>query len=103
MICNIRESNGKALIEVHGDLDNAHAANNFRETMYEVLTSGKKEAIIDMNAVESINSHGIGKLLLFYNKFKDIGGDLRITSTHGNIKEIFETLRMDVLFKVEKN
>ncbi|MDD5434716.1 MAG: STAS domain-containing protein [Nitrospira sp.] len=101
MECNIRELNGKTLVEVHGDLDNDEAARKFRETMYEVLTSGKKEAIIDMNAVESINSHGIGKLLLFYKKFKDIGGDLRVSSTHGHVKEVFETLMLDRLFKIE--
>ena len=101
MECNIRESNGKALVVVHGDMDNEDAAKKFRETMYEVLTSGKKEAIIDMNDVESINSHGIGKLLLFYKKFKDVGGDLRITSPHGHVKEVFETLMLDKLFKIE--
>lgn len=100
MECSIRENNGKAVVVVQGDLDNEEAAKKFRETMYTVLTAGNKEAIIDMNGVESINSHGIGKLLLFYKKFKDIGGDLRIISTHGHVKEVFETLMLDKLFKI---
>lgn len=101
MECSIRESNGRTVVVVQGDMDNEQAARTFRETMYELLTSGKREAVIDMSRVESINSHGIGKLLLFYKKFKDAGGELRISAPQGHVKEVFETLMLDRLFKIE--
>lgn len=101
MECSIRENNGRTVVAVQGDMDNEQAARTFRETMYELLTSGKRNAVIDMSGVESINSHGIGKLLLFYKKFKDAGGELRISSPQGHVKEVFETLMLDRLFKIE--
>lgn len=101
MECSIRESNGRTVVVVQGDMDNEQAARTFREAMYELLTAGKRNAVIDMSGVESINSHGIGKLLLFYKKFKDAGGELRISSPHGHVKEVFETLMLDRLFKIE--
>lgn len=101
MECTINESNGRIVIVVRGDLDNEQSARVFRDTMYDILTSGKKEATIDMSKVESINSHGIGKLLLFYKKFKDAGGNLKISAPQGSVKEVFETLMLDRLFKIE--
>lgn len=101
MQCNVRENNGRTIVIVQGDMDNENAAKTFRETMYELLTAGKKNAVIDLSLVESINSHGIGKLLLFYKKFKDAGGELRISSPKGHVKEVFETLMLDRLFKIE--
>ncbi len=101
MECSIRENNGRTVVVVQGDMDNEQAARTFRETMYELLSSGKKEAVIDMSMVDSINSHGIGKLLLFFKKFKDAGGELRISSPQGHVKEVFETLMLDRLFKIE--
>lgn len=101
MECSIREGNGRTVVVVQGDMDNEQAARVFRETMYELLTAGKRNAVIDMSRVESINSHGIGKLLLFYKKFKDAGGELRISSPQGHVKEVFETLMLDRLFKIE--
>ena len=101
MQCNVIENNGRTVVTIHGDMDNERAATTFRETMYELLSSGKKNAVIDMSHVESINSHGIGKLLLFYKKFKDAGGELKISSPQGHVKEVFETLMLDRLFKIE--
>jgi anti-anti-sigma factor len=101
MECSINESNGRTVIVVRGNLDNEQSARIFRDTMYNLLTAGKKEAIIDMSKVESINSHGIGKLLLFYKKFKDVGGNLKISAPQGSVKEVFETLMLDRLFKIE--
>ena len=34
-------------------------------------------------------------------KFKDAGGELRISSPKGHVKEVFETLMLDRLFKIE--
>jgi len=101
MECTVREINGRTFVVVQGDMDNELAAKSFRETMHELINSGKREVVIDMSGVGSINSHGIGKLLLFYKKFKDLGGELKISSPQGHVKEVFETLMLDRLFKVE--
>lgn len=101
MQCNIKEnSNGKVVV-VHGDLDNEQAAKTLRDALSEILTSGEKYVVIDMGLVESINSYGIGKLLLFYKKFRDVNGEIRLCSLNGHVKEVFETLMLDRLFKIE--
>ncbi len=101
MQCSIKENSGRTVIVVNGDLDNEQAAKELRDALSEILTSGKKHAVIDMGLVESINSYGIGKLLLFYKKFKDVDGELRVCSLKGHVKEVFETLMLDRLFKIE--
>ncbi len=101
MQCSIKENSSGTVVVVQGDLDNEQAAKTFRDTLNEVLTSGHKHVVIDMSLVESINSYGIGKLLLFYKKFKDTGGDLRVCSLQGHVKEVFETLMLDRLFRIE--
>ena len=101
MQCTIRENSSGTVVIVQGDLDNEQAAKAFRDTLSELLTSGRKNTVIDMSCVESINSYGIGKLLLFYKKFRDAGGELRVCSLQGHVKEVFETLMLDRLFKIE--
>src|SRR3972149_1076170 len=101
MECSVRENNGRSVVVVQGDMDNDHAVSIFRETMLALLKSGKRDVVIDMSKVESINSHGIGKLLLFYKKFKEAGGEIKISSLEGHTKEVFETLMLDRLFKIE--
>jgi len=44
-----------------------------------------------------INSHGIGKILMFYRRFKGIGGKIYVAPLNDSIREIFEPLMLDKL------
>jgi len=100
MECTVEEHNGITRVILAGELDTEEAAKTFRNVMHDLLMTGKKRPIIDMSRLESINSHGIGKLLLFYKKFKDAGGEIQISSPQGHVKDVFETLMLNRLFKI---
>lgn len=99
---SVRHSGSVATVILKGDLEGMRASDSFRDILHELLISGMRAVVIDMNGLESINSHGIGKLLLFYKKFKDAGKELSIWSPQGKVRETLEVLMLDRLFKIEQ-
>ncbi|NJL59391.1 MAG: STAS domain-containing protein [Desulfobacteraceae bacterium] len=61
----------------------------------ELYNNGEKEIVIDFGDINLINSHGIGKILMFYKRLKQIGGNMYVMPLKGNMKEIFESLLLN--------
>ena len=98
MQCTVKEIGRRTVIVLHGNLDSPQAAGVFRDSLASLLASGKRKITVDLSYVDSIDSNGIGKFLLFYKKLRENGGELRVSSLKGRTEEIFKTLMLDQLF-----
>ena len=91
---------GKTVLKVEGDLDSYERADDFKEALEGLYAEGETEVVLDLDGVERINSHGIGKVLMFYRRFRDRGGNLYVKAPlRGKVKENFETLRLNNILK----
>lgn len=92
------EKRGDAVVvRVTRNIDDMESGEAFKTTLMELYRLGEKEIIIDFGDIRLINSHGIGKILMFYRRFKAIGGAMYVTPLSGAIKEVFESLMLDKL------
>lgn len=91
---------GKIVVKVDTDLDSYAAAIEFKEVLEDMYKQDKKEIVLDLDMVEKINSFGTGKILMFYRRFKKVDGELYFKSPlKGEVKDIFEELKLDRLLK----
>jgi len=97
MITKTEKIGGKSVIRVLKDIDDMKAGEEFKMALMELYKEGEKEVVIDLRQINLINSHGIGKILMFYRRFKAIGGELYVTPLRGSVREIFESLMLDKL------
>ncbi len=99
-ITTVRNKEGKVVVKVGCDLASGRDAAEFKDTLQKLYDEGEKEIVLDLNGVGMINSYGIGKILMFYKRFKDVGGKLYIKGPlQGTIKETFQTIMLDKLLK----
>lgn len=93
-------NDGKVILRVNNSLDDHEKSTEFKDILQELYDRGERELVLDLNNVGIINSYGIGKILMFYKRFSDIGGHLYIkTPMRGMIKDVFETLMLNKLIK----
>lgn len=75
---------------------------NLKEDLLNLLKEDYKEIIIDFGNVESIDSSGLGKLLLFHKKIKEKEGQLRIRNVESDyIKNMFEMIHLAKVIEIE--
>ena len=96
------EVNGsKGIIKIVSDLDSEQAGEALRKSFNDLFDRGIRTIVLDLTAVQIINSYGIGKVLMCYKRLKAEGGSLMIKPLQGFVKETFELLMLDKLLPVD--
>lgn len=94
-------SGSKGVIKIEGDLDNEQTGEALRKAFNDLFNRGQRTIVLDMRAVEIINSYGIGKILMCYKRLKSEDGVMMVKPLTGFVKETFELLMLDNLFPVD--
>ena len=81
---------GVLIVRVEGELD-MHVANKFREIVDKALeTSGVKHILFNFEAVDFIDSSGLGVILGRYKKINAAGGKVLVAHLQPQVIQIFE-------------
>lgn len=87
-----------ATIVVTGRLDSVEAA-PLRATMNEFLTKGTTRIVVDLSAVEFVDSAGLAALVIGMKRARLEKGDVRLVSPkHPDAKRVFELTKFDDVF-----
>ena len=97
MITSSEKRGTKTVLVVHQDIVDMKSGEAFKSALMDLYNRGEKDIVLDLSEIQRINSHGIGKILMFYKRFQEIGGQMYVTPLCGSTKEIFETLMLDSL------
>jgi anti-anti-sigma factor len=90
----------KGFIVITGDFDDEQAGEALRKAFNSLFDNGIKTIVLDLQAVEIINSYGVGKILICDKRLKSVNGVLMLKPLTGFVKEIFELLMLDKYFPV---
>ncbi len=94
-------NNGNSVLKLEGriDLSNYFVLGDKLQDFYE---KGCHSIILDFSLLTSIDSLGLGQLLLFNKKLKKRDGELKIINvTSRYIREMFETIQLDKIITIK--
>ncbi len=66
----------------------------------QLISSGEKDFLLDMSAVNYINSTGIGSIIQAFRLSQSKGGDLKILSPSQCVTHIIQVSKLDSIFQV---
>ena len=102
MNTQIEYSNKNLYIRLKGDIDH-HSAKDIREDIDRALYKYTPETVvIDLSAVDFMDSSGLGLILGRYTKINILGGILKIANPSTKIEEILKMAGADKLIPIEK-
>ncbi|MBQ7353084.1 MAG: anti-sigma factor antagonist [Clostridia bacterium] len=88
-------------VRIIGDIDH-HSARGVREKIDYIIFDKKPILVLlDLSAVEFMDSSGLGLILGRYTISKDIGADFKIIRPSSNVKRILDLAGIDRLMKIE--
>lgn len=81
------------------DLQNSR---ELKRKLVDALENGIKQVELDFSETEFIDSSGLGKLLLFNEKFAEIGGSFLVKNVvHASVRELFQVINLDRFMTVQ--
>lgn len=93
--------NGIMKIKILGDIDH-HSAKGIREKIDTQIFSCKPRSILlDLSAVEFMDSSGLGLILGRFTIAKDLGAGFKIINPAYGVKKILELAGIERLMKIE--
>ena len=91
----------KHVVKIERVLDMESSRNLKGELVY-LLESGVREVELDFSLTESVDSSGLGKLLLFNEKFREAGGSMKVINvSNQDLAEMFQLLNLDKLIAIQ--
>jgi anti-sigma B factor antagonist len=98
----VKEAGGYPVIELKGEID-LSTSPVFKEKVYEIIESGRKDIVIDLSGLEFMDSTGLGVLVAALKKTSMEGGSIRLVCSKKSIIKIFTITGLDKVFAIYNN
>ena len=94
LVVQVEEQGGWAVARVSGDLD-LTTAPRLRERLVQIVVGGQPRVVLDLQAVDFVDSTGLGVIVGVLKRTRSQGGDLRLVSTRSGLRRILELTSLD--------
>ncbi len=94
-----REEDGRAIVAVGGEID-VYTAPKLRDQITELVSNGSYEIVIDLEAVEFLDSTGLGVLVGGLKKVRAHDGSLELVCTQERLLKIFRITGLAKVFVI---
>lgn len=94
-----REEDGRAIVAVGGEID-VYTAPKLRDQITELVSSGSYNLVIDLEAVEFLDSTGLGVLVGGLKKVRAHDGSLELICSQERLLKIFRITGLAKVFVI---
>lgn len=88
------------ILRIHGDLVGGPHAEEFYQTIRQLIERNKKVVLIDLGQAKHANSSGLGILVRGFVSLKNAGGSLRVYNLSKNVDKMFKVTRFNSIIDV---
>ena len=90
----VSEVKAWTVVTVHGEIDVATSP-TLRERLIDLVNEGATRLVLDLEAVDFLDSTGLGTIVSLLKRVRTHGGDLRLVCTEARIRRLFEITGLD--------
>ena len=94
LVVQVEERDGWAVVRASGDID-LTTAPRLREQLVKLVVGGQPRVVLDLEAVDFVDSTGLGVIDGLLKRTRSQGGDLRLVSTRSGLRKILEMTALD--------
>jgi anti-sigma B factor antagonist len=96
------EDRGVTVVKIAGDLD-AAGGGELGQVFDRLLTENHRRFVIDLKAVEFIDSAGLSMLVRCFKRVRSGAGALWLAALQPPVRRVFEITRLDRAFDIDRD
>jgi anti-sigma B factor antagonist len=93
-----RERNSAVVLDVEGRLTAGAGAEQLRGVIAQLAKEGKNNVLLNLQAVEFMDSTGLGSLAVAAELLRSRGGHLGVVNARGPVRHVFQITRLNKVF-----
>ena len=102
MNLSLQQTDTYLSVNVNEERIDVQNAEEFRKHLLQLIESGTKDVVIDLDNVRFIDSSGLGALVYALREAKLAGGDLKIANVRNQVYAMFKVTRLNKIFDILK-
>lgn len=100
MSINTREEGDVFIITLKGKIMGGPESVDMFEELKNSFTEKRKKVVIDLSAVDWMNSTGVGLLMSAATRLRGHGGEMRLAISNPKVDDLFKLSKLDKVFKM---
>ncbi|MFH2036726.1 MAG: STAS domain-containing protein [Candidatus Zixiibacteriota bacterium] len=94
------EKEGVLVLEPKGKIMGGPDATVLHEKLHDLIEQGKKKVVIDLAAVDWMNSTGLGILISGVTTLRNDNGEMKLSNVNAKIKSLLEITKLLGVFDI---
>ena len=99
---DVTEHEAITVLAVRGEVD-VYTAPRLREKLVELVSQGRYNIVVDLEAVDFLDSTGLGVLVGGLKRLRSHDGDLSLVCTQHRILKVFEITGLTKVFTIHES
>lgn len=101
MEINLREQNDVAVIDISGEIRRSDVTDvTLHQIVKDQLDDGQRNILLNLAAVEFIDSFGVGEILASYISTHNLGGKLKLTRISKKLYVVFQVTMLTKVLEI---
>ncbi|HEX3819807.1 MAG TPA: STAS domain-containing protein [Candidatus Sulfotelmatobacter sp.] len=98
-----REVGKVTVLDVKGRIVLGDEIGNLRKAVHNLVEEGKKKIILNLAAVDYIDSSGVGELVGCYTTLRNAGGELKLLNLSPKVQDILNVTKLYTVFDIKED
>jgi anti-sigma B factor antagonist len=103
MKTNVRNIGHVAIVDFAGKITIGEGDVVLRNTVQEILDSGTKHVLLNLEKVSYMDSAGIGELVACYKRAKEKDGIVKLLNPSGKVYDLLSLTKLEEVFETYKD
>ncbi|MFB3881034.1 MAG: STAS domain-containing protein [Armatimonadota bacterium] len=91
-----------AVLSLAGEVDVANAS-QVRDAALKLIADGAKHLLVDLSAIEYMDSTGLGTLVGLHKRLRESGGEVTIAGAKQSVKRLFDITGLMQVFRMHED
>jgi anti-sigma B factor antagonist len=94
------ETSGVSIIDLEGNVLGGPDATALNDILHKLIEKKKKKVLVDLSAVQSMNSSGLSMLIGALQTMRNAGGELKIAAASKKIESLLVITKLSTVFEL---
>lgn len=91
------------VIDLDGRITLGEGSNLLRDLIREKLSRGRRKILLNMSAVNYVDSTGLGELVSAYRFIKSEGGELKLLGINQKVTDLLQITKLYTVFDIHRD